>query len=361
MKKKQIGDIIRELRKREGKTQEQLAEILGISTPAISKWENGLTNPDISMLPIIARYFNTTIDFLLDFSNKINSEDMKKICKDVVENFINLEFKDAEKEWSNYLLQHPNNYTLMYELATIAIFNMQKSGSIEKLNLFAHRLINVFEKCIDSDDLKIKQGSYFQIANLYILLQDYDKAQTILDKIPEQLVNPNFLLSMIYINKGEFEKANKNIQENIYTSLNNIIGELSNMISAIRMVEDKNIDKVLKLAYKQKQITYIFGLEPINGIGIGLQIALLLAQKEEYKRVKIELEQVLDILEKYPKGISSINNIDFFKDTDFKVLEGSNTSFPAYGYSILVDQIFDLIREEYDFQEIKSRLEKALS
>lgn len=361
MKKKQIGDIIHELRKKEGKTQEQLAEILGVSIPAISKWESGQTNPDISMFPIIARYFNVTIDFLFDFSNEMNADDIKNICKDVGEKFVKLEFEDAEKEWSNYMRQHPNNYMLMYELATIGIFNMEKSKSIEKLLLFAQRLINIFEKCINSDDLKIKQGSYFQMANLYILLQDYEKAQSILDEIPEQLVNPNFLLSMIYINKGEFEKANKNIQENIYTSLNNIIGELSNMISAVQMAEDKNIDKVLKIAYKQKQITYIFGLEPINGIGIGLQIALLLAQKEEYKRVKVELEQVLDILEKYPKGIFSINNIDFFKDTDFKVLEGSNTSFPAYGYSILVDQIFDLIREEYDFQEIKSRLEKALS
>lgn len=361
MKKKQIGDIIRELRKKDGKTQEQLAEILGISTPAISKWESGQTNPDISMIPIIARYFNVTIDFLFDFSNEINADDIKSICNNVAQKFIKMKFDDAVEEWSDYLRQYPNNYPLLYELATIGVFNMEKSESIEKIHLFAQKLINIFEKCINSDDLKIKQGSYFQIANLYILLQDYDKAQTILNKIPEQLVNPNFLLSMIYINKGEFEKSNKNIQENIYTSLNNIIGELSNMISAIRMVEDKNIDKVLKIAYKQKQITYIFGLEPINGIGIGLQIALLLAQKEEYKRVKVELEQVLDILEKYPKGISSINNIDFFKDTDFKVLEGSNAFFPAYSYRILVDQIFDLIREEYGFQEIKSRLEKALS
>lgn len=360
MKKKQVGEIIRKLRNEKGITQEQLAERLEISTPAISKWESGRTNPDISMLPIIARYFNTTIDFLLDFSTEMNSEDMEKICKDVGEKFVNLEFKDAEKELSNYLLQYPNNYPLMYELATIGIFNMEKSKSIEKIHLFAKKLINIFEKCINSDDLKIKQGSYFQMANLYILLADYDKAKSILSEIPEQLVNPNFLLSIIYINKGEFEKANKNIQENIYTSLSNIIGELSNMISASRIAGEENIAKALKLAYKQKKIIYIFGLETIHGIGIGLQIALLLAQKEEYKRVKIELEQVLDILEKHPKGISSISDIDFFKDTDFKVLGSNNTSFPAYGYRILVDQIFDLIGENYDFKELKSRLEKAL-
>ena len=99
------------------------------------------------------------------------------------------------------------------------------------------------------------------------------------------------------------------------------------MISATQIVEDENIDKVLELACKQKQIIYIFGLEPINGVGIGLQIVLLLAQKEEYKRVKVELEQVLDKLEKYLKEISSIKDIDFFGNIDFKVLESSNTFF----------------------------------
>lgn len=319
-----------------------------------------MTSPDISMLPIIARNFNTTIDFLLNFSTEINSEDMKKIYKDVREKFINLEFKDAEKEWSNYLLQYPNNYPLMYELATIALFNIEKTKSIEKMNLFAKKLINIFKKCINSDDLKIKQGSYFQIANLYIMIQDYEKAQNILDKIPTQLVNPNFLLSMIYISRSEFEKANKNIQEDIYNSISNIIGQLSNMISFIQISESENIDKSLELAYKQKQIIYTFGLEPIYGTGIGLQISLLLAQKKEYGKVKVELDQVLDIFKKYPKGVSSIKNIDFFKDTDFKDLDVNSDSFPDYGYRILVVKIFDIIGDKEEFQEIKSQLKKVL-
>src|SRR5699024_9921631 len=130
----------------------------------------------------------------------------------------------------------------------------------------------------------------------------------------------------------------------------NIIGELSNMISTYQITEPENIDKVLELAYKQKQIIYTFGLEPINGIGVGLQIAFFLAQNNEYERVKIELEQVLDILEQGPREAFSISDIDFFKNTNFKILEESNNiSFSTYGYRILVDQIFDCIEEKQDF------------
>lgn len=55
-----IGKVIKELRT--NKTQDELADFLGVSTPAISKWENGVTYPDITLLPALAHYFNVSID-----------------------------------------------------------------------------------------------------------------------------------------------------------------------------------------------------------------------------------------------------------------------------------------------------------
>lgn len=53
------------LRKREGLTQQQLAEKIGVSYQTISKWENGTSLPDISMLPIISNCFNVSVDEIL--------------------------------------------------------------------------------------------------------------------------------------------------------------------------------------------------------------------------------------------------------------------------------------------------------
>ena len=50
-----INQIIREKRKELSLTQEQIAEFLGVSTPAVSKWERGSTYPDITLLPALAR------------------------------------------------------------------------------------------------------------------------------------------------------------------------------------------------------------------------------------------------------------------------------------------------------------------
>lgn len=59
-----IGKNIAELRKNNGMTQEQLAEILGVSSQSVSKWENDVTMPDIMLLPTIAGCFNITVDEL---------------------------------------------------------------------------------------------------------------------------------------------------------------------------------------------------------------------------------------------------------------------------------------------------------
>ncbi len=60
----QIGNRIRELRKVSGMTQEQLAELIGISFQAVSKWENNIALQDISLVPTFARIFGVTTDEL---------------------------------------------------------------------------------------------------------------------------------------------------------------------------------------------------------------------------------------------------------------------------------------------------------
>lgn len=75
-----IGTIIMRLRKEHGMTQEQLANALGITFQAVSKWENGISSPDISTLPLLADLFEVSIDQLLgrrelEFSSPLPEEE----------------------------------------------------------------------------------------------------------------------------------------------------------------------------------------------------------------------------------------------------------------------------------------------
>ena len=65
-----IGATIKKLRLKSGATQQQLADRLNVSMQTVSRWETSATYPDIVMLPILARYFRVSVDYLLDMGGK---------------------------------------------------------------------------------------------------------------------------------------------------------------------------------------------------------------------------------------------------------------------------------------------------
>ncbi len=90
----EFGEIFRTLRKEKQLTQEQIAEILGVSPQAVSRWENVSTYPDITILPQIASYFETSIEGLLGITEVckiqklLNIQGMWQESFDVVNNYL---------------------------------------------------------------------------------------------------------------------------------------------------------------------------------------------------------------------------------------------------------------------------------
>ena len=69
-----FSEIFRALLKDKQLTQEQLAEVFGVSTQAISRWENSTSYPDITQLPNIASFFETTVDELLGIKKTVKKQ-----------------------------------------------------------------------------------------------------------------------------------------------------------------------------------------------------------------------------------------------------------------------------------------------
>ncbi len=85
MEQQSMGKRIMQLRKEKGYTQEQLAEMMGVSAQAVSKWENDVSCPDISILPQLAEKLGVTTDELLGvkpIEPKVVIVDAQKANKD---------------------------------------------------------------------------------------------------------------------------------------------------------------------------------------------------------------------------------------------------------------------------------------
>ena len=64
-----LGEHLRSLRRRDGRTQEDLAVALDVTPQAVSRWENGSCYPDMALIPAMANYFGVTIDELFGYRN----------------------------------------------------------------------------------------------------------------------------------------------------------------------------------------------------------------------------------------------------------------------------------------------------
>ena len=101
MEAKSIGKFIATLRKANGYTQAQLAEQLGVSNKTISNWENEVSYPDLSLIPVIADLFNVTSDELLRGAKNYNVQVEKKPNEQYIETKTNKIKENIKKNLMN--------------------------------------------------------------------------------------------------------------------------------------------------------------------------------------------------------------------------------------------------------------------
>ena len=175
-----IGNKIRELRKKKGITQEVLASVLSVSPQAVSKWESGLTYPDMEMIPVIAGYFEVSMDILFDYDVREMKAKIEKITKEARKYF----FDDTPryiKTIKAALQEYPDNEYLLCCLLDAYEYALRDQDDTSHLD----ELIELSQKIIteSSDFLRICNAKDCQAA-AYLKKGDYDKAKDVLETLP---------------------------------------------------------------------------------------------------------------------------------------------------------------------------------
>lgn len=175
---KQIGTQIRALRKQHDLTQEQLAALLDVSAQAVSKWENGLTAPDITLLPVLAGVFKVSIDQLFDYNKQEVEAQVEAICQE------SWQYREKEPLRSRQIIQEGlrrfpgdpillNNYLCTFDL----------SAENDEVISVATRLAESVEGDRKLDDVYY-DALRFQ-AEAYARRGELDFARVTLERIPE--------------------------------------------------------------------------------------------------------------------------------------------------------------------------------
>ena len=118
-----IADNLKRLRKQREITQEDLANFIGVSFQAVSKWERGEGYPDITILPAIANYFNVTLDELVGMNEIKNNARLEELFAKLKENGSVGRIRENIKLLRDEIKCFPNNYKLLLELAHYLTYN----------------------------------------------------------------------------------------------------------------------------------------------------------------------------------------------------------------------------------------------
>ena len=175
-----IGKKIRELRKKKGITQEALAEVLLVSPQAVSKWESGLTYPDMEMIPVIAGYFEVSLDMLFEYDVREMKAKIEKIIDDARVYF----FDDTGKYIEiikDALTEYPGNEELLTTLLDAYEYDLRDKGETSRLD----EMIALSQKIINesTDFIRVCNVKDIQAA-AYLKKGEYQKAKEVLETLP---------------------------------------------------------------------------------------------------------------------------------------------------------------------------------
>ena len=180
-----IGKRLRQLRRERELTQEEVANHLGISFQAISKWERGEGYPDITLLPLIANYFSVSVDWLLDMNGieaKARYDDINRIWE---ENRVHGRHSENIELMREALREYPNDPLLLVQLsASLERFAREAASEAEKLE-YVRQSVDVQERILHyCDDCEVRGATMYNICFSYEKLGMHEKAVEQAKKLP---------------------------------------------------------------------------------------------------------------------------------------------------------------------------------
>ena len=177
-----IGEKLKKLRRNRDLTQEEVANHIGISFQAISKWERGDGYPDITMLPTLANYFEVSVDELIGMEEISSAQRLDDINQKWQENRALGNHKENVELMRNALKNHPNNALLLMQLSC----SLERlEGTEKEKKEYLKESIMLHEQILKyCDDSEIRGAALCNLSDAYYRYGDYEKAVEYATKLP---------------------------------------------------------------------------------------------------------------------------------------------------------------------------------
>lgn len=268
-----INDIIRTRRQALGLTQEQLAEKLGVSGPAVTKWERGIHYPDITLLPALARTLGVDLNTLLSFQEDLSETEiglfLNQVCETGRAEGPGAAFALArEKLW-----EFPNSDLLAYSLAGMLDGLLALSAEEEaETQSWKDEVEKLYERSLLSADGRVRECACYTLAARCVGRGELERAQMLLDQLSDTHTEKRTLTAALRRKEGRTVDAWKLLEQELFQQAHRTQSTLMKML--LWALEDGETSYVRLLAGRAEQAGAVMELADYAVLSAPLQAAL---------------------------------------------------------------------------------------
>lgn len=263
-----INEVIRAKRLELGMTQEQVATRLGVSTPAVNKWERGASYPDITLVPALARLLKTDANTLLSFQDDITQEQNLAIQREV-DRLVREEGYDAGFRYAvDAMREYPACDQLaciltMYLDGALSLYGASGCGSsgengaepADEQEEYRSTIDACYRRLASSAEPAVREMAIGMLIAQAMLDEDYDQTQELIDTLPDatpHAIDKEERQAVLYGRTGRLAEAKDIWQRRVLRLTGDLQTALSSLVEIA--IEQGRLDDAGEIAQRCSSI-----------------------------------------------------------------------------------------------------------
>ena len=329
-----IAEVIRKYRKEAGLTQEEMANRLGVTTPAVNKWENGNSNPDIELLAPIARLLHISLDTLMSFHEELAPSEIGDMIREMDTMFVSEGFETVYEWAADKIKEYPNCNMLIWQLVVMLDARRLTDVTIDS-EKYDEQINAWYELVLKDEDEKIKRHAADSLFGFYLRKKEYVKAEGYLQYFSDNDPMKKIYQGRLYKEQGDKENAYKTFEDIVLSAYHTLNFAFSLMTGLA--LEEGDIQEARYLAEKMGAIAGIFEMGKYHECVSMLDVVCAEKNVEETYHIVEQLLTSVDSLCDFQKSrlfqhmkFSETGSL-FAENLKEKLLEGFRDS-ESFGY-----------------------------
>ena len=341
-----INEVIRKYRKEKNMTQEEMANRLGVSAPAVNKWESGASMPDISLLAPIARLLGVSLDELLSFNESLSEVEERNIITEVNMLLNTQPIEVGFKKITDTVKEYPNAENLILSLVTIFSGRCMVFGLTDKE--YEDWIHSTYKNLQGSNSEFVRHRASDGLYAYYIGRKRYAEAEECLEYYMADDPERKRKLAPILYGTGRYEEAYKALEELLFFDYQHVSVGLHELFTVAMKTGDR--DKAGKVVEKSSDLAKLFEMGEYHENANRLEYAAAMKDADETLRLMDVLLSKTDTLMDYSKS-------DLYEHMVFNPMSATFAEMMINNQlkQFLEDDTYKFVKESAGWEDFKKK------